>query len=688
MLQKLLYSMKTLLSLLFCLLFFRNSGLGQKTERELIDSLVVVLAASKADTTRLNLYAEIIYRHVNYQPKEGLVYVQPALDLAKKTNWNPGTARIKNRVGRLYWRLGNFNEALQQHFEAFNIYTKDGDKIGEGRILLAIGQDYLDKGDYGEARTNLLKAIAVTGENGDRIYQADTYAILNYLYTKQGDIANATEAAYAYLKAMEISGTRAEIAMAASTLGDNYYALGKTTEALKYYKISLQGAIEGGMMIEEITYSTVIGDICAEVGKYTDALEYYTAALKSAVNAKDDKLLADIHHGLGNLNRLLGNYQAALQNFKHAETEYKSVGNQADLAKLYTNSGKVYTALKQYNLATKNFALAKELYDSLDNKLSRIEYYNGLEQLNIATGNWKSAYNNFKNYSALKDSSFNKETVQKLVVAQMQYAAEKKDAIVKAEQEKKDLIARTAYNRQRNIRNAAIAVLTMVLIFSVIVFRQRNKIAMEKRRSDLLLADKELLLREIHHRVKNNLEVVSSLLALQSAQVDDPNTRELMQEGQNRVHSIGIVHQKLYQGENLGAIEMKDYFINLSESILDSFGANEKVQIECAMDALDIDIDTAVPLGLIVNELLTNTLKYAFPDGRVGKVQIRLEKRKDGILQLQVTDNGVGKSGITRGTGFGGQLVSLLTKQLSGSMREEINNGTSIIFEFKMDAAA
>ena len=197
-----------------------------------------------------------------------------------------------------------------------------------------------------------------------------------------------------------------------------------------------------------------------------------------------------------------------------------------------------------------------------------------------------------------------------------------------------------------------------------------------------------MLLKEVHHRVKNNLEVVSSLLALQSAQIDDPNTKEAMQEGQNRVHSIGIVHQKLYQGETLGAIEIKDYFLNLSESILDSFGAEKRVQIVCAMDALNIDIDTAVPLGLIVNELLTNTLKYAFPDGRKGNVEIKLEKRNDGMLQLQVSDNGVGKSGLTQGTGFGGQLISLLTKQLGGTMREENNNGTHIFFEFKMDKAA
>jgi two-component system, sensor histidine kinase PdtaS len=106
------------------------------------------------------------------------------------------------------------------------------------------------------------------------------------------------------------------------------------------------------------------------------------------------------------------------------------------------------------------------------------------------------------------------------------------------------------------------------------------------------------------------------------------------------------------------------------------------------MEKLDVDIDTAIPLGLIVNELLTNTLKYAFPKGGNGKVYIKLEKRKDNILHLEVSDDGVGKSGITHGTGFGGQLVSLLTQQLSGSMKEENKNGTHIYFDFKMDKAA
>jgi two-component sensor histidine kinase len=324
----------------------------------------------------------------------------------------------------------------------------------------------------------------------------------------------------------------------------------------------------------------------------------------------------------------------------------------------------------------------------LNTKVPLESYYSGKQLLDSVTGHWKDAYEHYRQYVNIRDSTFNKETLRKMVMSQMQYENEKQDASIKSEQEKKDLIAEEEIKRQRNIKNSSFAVLALVLLFSVVVYRQRNKIAGEKKRSDQLVIDKELLLREIHHRVKNNLEIVSSLLALQSAQIDDPNTKEAMLAGQNRVHSIGIVHQKLYQGENLGHIEMKDYFINLSESILDSFGAEKKVTVECAMDQLEVDIDTAVPLGLIVNELLTNTLKYAFPEGQKGNVLIKLQKHSNGALHLEVSDNGVGKSGITHGTGFGGQLVALLTQQLNGTMKEEIKDGTHVYFDFKSVKAA
>ena len=203
-------------------------------------------------------------------------------------------------------------------------------------------------------------------------------------------------------------------------------------------------------------------------------------------------------------------------------------------------------------------------------------------------------------------------------------------------------------------------------------------------------AENVLLLKEIHHRVKNNLEMVKSLIALQSAQIDDPATKEAMIASQNRVQSMGIIHQKLYQGTNLGSIEMKDYFINLSEGILDSFNAEERVKIECAMDKLELDVDTAVPIGLIVNELLTNAIKYAFPEQQQGAINISMEKDRDQNLKLEVKDNGVGKTAglAPKGTGFGSQLIQLLTRQLNGKMKEYSEKGTRVEFYFVLQKNA
>jgi len=198
-------------------------------------------------------------------------------------------------------------------------------------------------------------------------------------------------------------------------------------------------------------------------------------------------------------------------------------------------------------------------------------------------------------------------------------------------------------------------------------------------------AENELLLKEIHHRVKNNLEVVSSLLELQSAQIDDPAVQSAMLASQNRVHSMGIIHQKLYQGEHLAAIEMRDYFINLGENIVSSFNAEGRVKVECNMSKLVLDVDTAISIGLITNELITNSLKYAFAKKKNGNINISLnEEDTEGGLILKVSDDGIGKvpGQKAKGTGFGTQLITLLTRQLDGKLFYQINNGTTVLLYF------
>jgi two-component system, sensor histidine kinase PdtaS len=255
----------------------------------------------------------------------------------------------------------------------------------------------------------------------------------------------------------------------------------------------------------------------------------------------------------------------------------------------------------------------------------------------------------------------------------------------------------TQKSKERNWYIAALiaGLFLLVLVYRNFRLKQKSNQQLELLNGELetkntLLdkrnAENELLLKEIHHRVKNNLEVVSSLLELQSAQIDDPAVQSAMLASQNRVHSMGIIHQKLYQGEHLAAIEMRDYFINLGENIVSSFNAEGRVKVECNMPQLVLDVDTAISIGLITNELLTNSMKYAFEEKENGNINITLnEEDTEGGLLLKVSDDGIGKvpDQKAKGTGFGTQLISLLTRQLDGRLIYENNNGTTVLLYFK-----
>ncbi|WP_428656086.1 histidine kinase dimerization/phosphoacceptor domain -containing protein [Runella sp.] len=214
---------------------------------------------------------------------------------------------------------------------------------------------------------------------------------------------------------------------------------------------------------------------------------------------------------------------------------------------------------------------------------------------------------------------------------------------------------------------------------AVVIKQQRDEIAQKNTQN-------ELLLKEIHHRVKNNLALVSSLLSLQLAKVIDPNVQEAIEATKSRVQSMGIIHRKLYRGEQLGAIEMRDYFNNLSESILDSFDVAGRINIDCSMPELVLDIDTAISVGLITNELLTNALKYAFVGKDHGTIRISLTRMADDSFLLQVADNGIGKQPVetVNETGFGTQLVDLLARQLDGILTCENRNGTLVELRFSV----
>ena len=183
------------------------------------------------------------------------------------------------------------------------------------------------------------------------------------------------------------------------------------------------------------------------------------------------------------------------------------------------------------------------------------------------------------------------------------------------------------------------------------------------------LKEKEILLKEIHHRVKNNMQVISSLLNLQIRYLKDPEAIDIFRGSQQRIRAMALIHEKLYQSENLARVDFGNYIRHLTASLMESQAKQPgQVEIRTEIETIDFDLKTAIPLGLIINELVTNALKHAFPDDRSGEIVLGLRRTADGFL-LTVRDTGVGipkDTEIHHTKSMGFQLVSLLSRQLDG----------------------
>ena len=195
------------------------------------------------------------------------------------------------------------------------------------------------------------------------------------------------------------------------------------------------------------------------------------------------------------------------------------------------------------------------------------------------------------------------------------------------------------------------------------------------------LKEKEVLLKEIHHRVKNNLQIISSLLNLQSGYIQDKHAGEMFKESRNRVRSMALIHEKLYQSKDLARIDFAEYVRHLTTHLFRSYGVNSHaVGLKINVDKVLLDIDTAIPCGLIVNELVSNSLKYAFPPGVAGEICVDLHRENDGTLALLVSDNGAGLPpdfDVRQTESLGLQLVSTLADQLAGTITLDHNGGTT-----------
>jgi len=523
----------------------------------------------------------------------------------------------------------------------YQLLGNDKKKIADTYRTLAI--DYINIRKLDASQNVLFKAISLYEELGNELGLASAYRTLGSLYQVMEDFDKSIDYTLKAIPILEKNKEFASVAIAQFNLIIGYGEIGEFEKAYKAtdYCLNLIKTKASEEIFIPVRAHSYRGEVYVKAKDYSNALKDFIKAWELCVANIGEERCATYRTEIGQVYLLQNNYKKALEHLAAGVKAYEEKG-QTSIIQQYLDLSETYAKL-----------------------------------------------GDFQNALAYKD----KANVNSKKVLEDKIANLEAETIVKYETGKKDeaLASQALLIEQKSKAQSlifAVALLLSLLLISLLYFFNKNKKATKIIRAKN--AENELLLKEIHHRVKNNLEMVKSLIALQSAQIEDTATKDAMIASQNRVQSMGIIHQKLYQGDNLGSIEMKDYFLNLSEGILDTFNAEEKIKIECAMDNLNLDVDTAVPIGLIVNELLTNALKYAFPENKKGEISISLEKFKSNHLKLKVSDNGIGKvKGIApKGTGFGSQLVSLLTQQLNGKMVERSEKGTLIEFDFLIDTAA
>lgn len=309
----------------------------------------------------------------------------------------------------------------------------------------------------------------------------------------------------------------------------------------------------------------------------------------------------------------------------------------------------------------------------------KIEILKTLAQAHKKKGNLDKSNHYYQEAFLLRDSLFNSELINTSKGLEAKYEAKQKEKEISFLNQDNLLKSKMLNQRTWALTIGGIALLVISLLLFYLFYFYR-KIQNQNQTVKKALEEKDYLLREIHHRVKNNLQVVSSLLSLQSRQIEDEDIRKAIDEGRNRVRSMALIHQNLYQNDSLSGVSVTGYLDNLIKELFDTYNiTSENIILDLEIEEIALDIDTMVPLGLIINELISNCLKHAFPENGKGHISVKLLEHKDEI-HLMVKDNGVGldHTKMTQSKSFGKKLINAFSKKLNAEMTTVNNNGTEV----------
>lgn len=645
--------------------------------------------------------------------KAGAALAQRGFDFFKSIDDLPGMAEAYVIIGQHYGNEGqDLDKKIVYYQKAIDIFRQAGLKDREATAMVDMADLQSIKGSYDIAVKNLRTALAIYQSIGKKDLDG-LYNLLGGCLTFQGDADNALKY---QLKAVRLAEGRGDTSLQMCTIYNrfalSYYTLHKFGDAIVYF----DKAVKIAQKYNDTASIVVISGNLAMSYYKMDQPEKALARLQLLKNMN---LFATTQDRFENYYDFclvylkLKQYKMAKVYIDKMEALKKDAGaNYTEILRSYIN---YYIAIGQYNKAYPYLQENESFYQK-----TKVLPFLAQNQLNwfkadSGMGRYQSAIKHYQRYKMLTDSVYLVNNAKHTSFLQIEFDTDKKNKDLQLQAKDIQLLKnneqlqRSRFLAAQADRNLLIGGSVMLLLslgvgYNRYRLKQRSNVRLQAQQNEInkqnqslqllnskqekLLNEKEWLLKEVHHRVKNNLQIVMSLLSTQSAYLENNAAIEAITESQNRVQAIALIHHKLYSADNVASIYMPSYVTDLIRNLTDCFDSvTRRIRFEQVVEPIYLDLTQAVPFGLILNEAITNAIKYAFScEG--GQIVVALNHvGEDGVI-LTIADNGKGLPAgfdLKTVTSLGMEMMKALSKQLQGTFKVQNKAGVTISVEFKIE---
>lgn len=514
---------------------------------------------------------------------------------------------------------------------------------------LAIGESSATLNDYPGALQNYLAALTRSEKINNYSQQAIAFSKIAWIYKMTGEI-NKRDTDF--------------------------------DKALEYINKGLAITTKYHLQQRELSLLSDLAVIYDLKKLHAKAIETYKLCIEKETPTDKEGMMA-LRINLGICYKNSGQFDSSLAQYKICSAISDTLANDFYRMIVFDNVAILYYTMGKYALSINTAFDAINLSYNADMPAIRLDMYDCLKKTYEKQRNFEKAFVYSEKLYAIRDSIFNKNQSAQLKDMQEKYETDIKDKQITYQS------GQIIYNRRLNFILCGGLLALLLIAWGIYVNMRKTKRLNQTisiQRDELAKQSNALsvMMKELHHRVKNNLQIVTDLLNLQTLKLTDEEAISAMQKSQQRVQAMALIHQRLYKTDDITHINMGEYIKDLCGFLAVSYGystANFTLTLEVAGEW--IDIDNALPLGLILNELVTNAFKYAFDNTKHARLFIHFENNNNGIT-LVVKDNGIGivpeQWQSSNNNSFGGQLVKALSKQLRAQQKTEVDNGTSFTF--------